>query len=290
MKKIAVIGAGNVGKVLGLALSRKGYLLSGAVTRTSAGRDAAGEILKCSVYEQPHLASRQAEIVFITTPDRVIEEVCQETAAKGGFSAGQVVLHCSGALSSGILESAREAGALVLSMHPLQTFPGLEAGLRALPGTFFAVEGDSAAFPVAEELVQALEGRVISIPTEMKMLYHAAACMACNYLSSLLDGALSIYDRMDVSQEEALEALYPLIAMTLQNVREVGPEKALTGPIARGDLETVRSHLAAMNISCPELLPMYCTMGKYTVQLALRKGTLDEKQAEELQKLLEGGF
>ncbi len=290
MKKIAVIGAGNVGKVLGLALSRQGYALVGTVTRRAETLHAAGELLQCPVYEEPHLASREAEIVFITTPDGIIAEVCQEIADNNGFLPGQVVVHCSGVHSSGILQAAREAGARVLSMHPLQTFPGTEAGLRGLPGTFFAVEGDPEAFPVAEKLVSALGGNVMSIPTEMKTLYHAAACIACNYLATLLDGALRLYQHMDVPGEQAMEALYPLISMTLENIKEVGPEKALTGPIARGDAATIQSHVAELGRSFPGLLPLYRTMGRETVRLALRKGTLDAERAEKIYQYLEGGF
>ncbi len=290
MKKIAVIGAGNVGKVLGLALSRQGYALVGAVTRRTETLAAAGELLQCPVYEEPHLASREAEIVLITTPDGIIADVCRKVADNSGFSPGQVVAHCSGVHNSGILQAAREAGALVLSMHPLQTFPGTEAGLRGLPGTFFAVEGDREALPVAEELVSALGGKIMSIPTEMKTLYHAAACIACNYLATLLDGALRLYQHMDVPGEEAMEALYPLISMTLENIKEVGPEQALTGPIARGDAATVQSHVAELSRSFPSLLPLYRTLGQETVRLALRKGTLDTEQAEKIYQWLEGGF
>ncbi len=289
MKKIAVIGAGNVGTVLGLALSRQGYLIVGAAAKTAESRAAAGEKLKCPVYSEPHLASRKADIVFITTPDRVIKVVCDEIAQKDGFSSGQIVIHCSGVHSSKILQSAREAGAFILSMHPLQTFPGTEAGLRALPGTFFAVEGDEPALPAAEELVDALGGRVLSIPTEMKTLYHAAACVACNYLASLLDGALRMYEQMGVSREQAVEALYPLISMTLENIKEVGPEKALTGPIARGDITTIYSHVEELKHSLPEILPLYNILGLYTTKLALKKGTLDKEQEEQIKKYLQGG-
>ena len=288
VKKIAIIGAGNVGKVLGYALKQKGYLLAAASARTESSRKIAADLLQCPVYSEPEKAAQQADIVFLTTPDRVIEEVCDALALKGVFRREQMVLHTSGAHSSEILSAAREAGARVFSFHPLQTFPGVEAGLRALPGTFFAVEGDQEAFIVAKELVETLEGKMLAIPTEMKPLYHAAACVACNYLSTLMDLALRMYKVMGIANEQAFESLSPLIYGTLKNIGEMGPEKALTGPVARGDLPTIKSHLEIIGKLAPELLAVYNCLGVYTADLARRKGTLTEKQEEELKNLLGG--
>lgn len=287
-KKIAIIGAGNVGSVLGYALKQKGYQPVACFARTEQSREKAAALLACPAYHLPEEAARQAEIVFLTTPDRIIAEVCDDLARRGGFCRGQIVLHTSGAHNSEILSAAREKGARVLSFHPLQTFPGLQAGLRALPGTFFAVEGDKEAFPVAEELVAALEGKLLAIPTEMKPLYHAAACVACNYLSTLMDAALQLYGVMGIPAEQAFASLSPLIYGTLRNIGEMGPAKALTGPVARGDLPTIKSHLQSIGALAPELLAFYNCLGIYTTDLALRKGTLTPEQAEQLKNLLGG--
>lgn len=289
LKKIAIVGAGNVGKVLGYALQKKGYLITGAVCRTEESGKKAADLLGCTFYRLPEMASREAEIVFLTTPDRLIEDVCSQIAAGGGFRPGQVVLHTSGAHSSNILSSARREGAFALSFHPLQTFPALEEGLRNLPGTFFAVEGDEESYPPARQLVTALGGKLFFVPTEMKELYHAAACIACNYLVSLMDMALQCFTAMDLPAEKAFEALLPLIHGTLSNIKEIGPEKALTGPIARGDYPTINAHLAKMELLLPQLLPIYSQMGLYTAELAERKGTLKEAAKEKLKTLLQGG-
>ncbi len=288
MKQLSVIGAGNVGKVLGAALKEKGYPLAAAFCRTDLSRRTAEQVLQCFVYDDKCRAAAAGDIVFLTTPDQVIEEVCSDIAEAGGFRPGQIVLHTSGAHSSAVLAAAREHGAHVLSFHPLQTFPGLEVGLQSLPGTFFAVEGDAEGFAVAEELVAALGGKILSIPTEMKPLYHAAACVACNYLVSLMDVALKMYDVMDIPVQSAMEALSPLIQGTLRNIAALGPQQALTGPIARGDVSTILSHLGKMEQQCPELMPLYKELGKYTVDLARRKGTLEEVAAKEINKLLGG--
>jgi predicted short-subunit dehydrogenase-like oxidoreductase (DUF2520 family) len=288
MKTISIIGAGNVGKVLGYALKEKGYRIQAAAAKTEASREEAAKLLGCLVFEDPVKAAADAEIVFITTPDRLIEEVCEQMAAQDGFREGQLVLHTSGAHSSSVLLSAGKKGARVISFHPLQTFPGLEVGLRSLPGTFYAVEGDKEAYPLAEKLVTALEGKMLSIPTGMKALYHAAACVACNYLSSLMDMAILMYKPLGIPPEQAMEALSPLIDSTLKNIKELGTEKALTGPIARGDLSTINAHLKQLEELLPDLLPLYKELGIYTAGLAVRKGTLQEEGQEALKKLLGG--
>ncbi len=286
--RVGIIGAGNLGKVLGLALSRGGFQLTAAAVRTEASAASAAEILKCPVYTSPEKAASGSDIIFITTPDRAIEEVCRLVAERGGFGEEQVVLHTSGAHSSHILAPAREAGAKALSFHPLQTFPNWEAGLRSLEGTFFTVEGDEEALPLAGEMIGVLKGRMLSIPTELKPLYHAAACTACNYLTSLVDLSLKMFEAMGVSSPEAYEALSPLIQNTLQNIGSLGPEKALTGPIARGDDSTLRTHLQKMEETVPGLLPYYRSLGIYTAELAFRKGTLDEEGREKIIRMLGG--
>lgn len=288
MRKIAIIGAGNVGKVLGYALKNKGYDLVSAFARTEKSRELAGDLFGCPVFRDPEKASIKGDIVFLTTPDRVIEEVCHLIAERNGFREGQIVLHTSGAQSSAILWPAQKAGASVISFHPLQTFPELKVGLRALPGTFFTVEGDEEAFPVAGELVEALGGKMLSIPTEMKPLYHATACVACNYLASLMDIALKMYNLTGVHPGKAFESLSPLIYGTLSNIKDMGAEKALTGPLARGDISTINSHLDILRDKAPELLPLYMHLGIYTVDLAVRKGTLEKEQEEQLKILLGG--
>lgn len=287
-KKIGIIGAGNLGRVLGLALSGGGFSLASAATKTESSAAEAAEVLPCPVHISPENVAREAEIIFITTPDRAIEEVCRNVAQREGFREGQVVLHTSGAHSSRILSPASESGARVLSFHPLQTFPDLDAGLRSLEGTFFTVEGDEDAIPLAGEMIEVLKGRMLSIPTEMKPLYHAAACTACNYLTSLMDMALKMFEAMGVSSPEAYQALSPLINNTLHNIGRLGPEKALTGPIARGDDSTLQVHLEKMESSVPQLLPYYRSLGIYTAELAFRKGTLDDEGRKKIISILGG--
>ncbi len=287
MERIGIVGAGNVGVALALALKRNGYTLTGLCCRTKESAQHSAAKLATEQFTDPVEITRRADIIFITTPDSFIEEVCQQIASREGFSKGQVVLHTSGAHTSHLLESAREAGAYVLSMHPLQTFPSAETGLQNLPGTYFTMEGDEEALQVGQKLVVALEGNALTISTEMKPLYHAAACVSCNYFVALLDMGLKMMETSGVPRDEALSALMPLIEGTLANVKRVGVPRALTGPIDRGDADTIGSHIERIKKEMPQLLEVYRRLGNYTALVANEKGTLSAEGRHKITKALE---
>ncbi len=285
MKKVAIVGAGNVGLVLAIKLQNNNYHIYSAFTRKSEKNSYVENLLHCPVYNNPEEAVTGADIVFITTPDSVIEETCQAIELKDRFTCDQLILHTSGAHSSDILSSARKKGCRVLSFHPLQTFPNLESGLAAIPGTYFTVEGDETALEEAARLIEALEGKLLSIPTELKPLYHAAASVACNYLVSLMDISLAMFTMMNIPREEAFAALTPLVERTIGNLKTMTPEKALTGPIARGDITTIKAHLKILSEHAPELITVYKSLGIHTTQLASGKETLDKREENILMEL-----
>jgi predicted short-subunit dehydrogenase-like oxidoreductase (DUF2520 family) len=127
----------------------------------------------------------------------------------------------------------------------------------------------------------------MTIPTEGKTLYHAAAVMACNYLVALEDAALELAEAAGIARDEALEALLPLVKGTLSNLEKVGIPDCLTGPIARGDAETVRQHLRAIGERLPGLLALYKLLGRRTLEVALARGALGAEAAGALRELLE---
>jgi len=286
---IAIIGAGRVGTALGVLARRSGYRVEAIAgrdperLRTSA-RFIGGEVRICGPVE----ASATADFVFLTTPDDVLEEVAAELSAGGGLRAGGILAHCSGALTSEVLASARgAAGCGVASFHPLQTFPNLDAAIAALPGSHCFIEGDASAVDRLAAFGADLGLRCVSIEREAKVLYHAAAVLACNYLVTLMDAALSLDERAGIEREVAWEALETLVQATLRNVSELGTEAALTGPIARGDVETVRRHLAALEGGArEELTSLYRALGLWTVDLARRHGRAPEADLRSLRQLL----
>jgi len=174
-------------------------------------------------------------------------------------------------------------------MHPLQTFPTAQAGLEKIPGTYFFIEGQAPAVAALEQLAQDIGGKPVRIVPSAKVFYHAAACAASNFMATLIDFALNMGERADIGREVFLPALGPLILATAKNIVEMGPAKALTGPIARGDVATLRSHFDAL-AEYPNLGVVYANFAGLTIYLAARKGLSDDKcdaVGEELTKFMQ---
>lgn len=284
---VAIVGCGTVGTAIGKLLARAGCRITGVATTSlkTAGR-AAGIISAERFSDRPWGITPDADVVFITTPDDVIQSTCETIAKHNGFEKGSVVIHCSGALSSAILSPAKECGAMVATLHPLQSFASVEQAEKLVPGSFFGVEGDDAALPVVRQLVRDLGGVLVEISSEGKTLYHAAAVAASNYLVALMHLALELDRSAGMPPDVSFRALLPLIKGTLDNIAAKGIPEALTGPIARGDVDTVAAHVRAIRTHTPTLFALYRALGLYTVDLAKAKGTLREEAAEKLVALL----
>ena len=197
------------------------------------------------------------------------------------------MVHCSGADSLGSLEPARQAGAHVGGFHPLQTFASVTHAIENLPGSTFAIESEGDLFDLLKEMATALEGDWVKLRAEDKVLYHAAAVLASNYLVTLTKMATDLWRVFDVATPEATRALMPLLRGTLNNIENVGLPNCLTGPIARGDLGTIRKHIAALEQSAPALLSAYRELGLQTVPIALGKGKIDDAKADEMKRTLQ---
>ncbi len=282
---VAVVGCGKVGSALALLLKERGYPVVAVASRSPDSARKLARSLGCGAYDRPWEATLKAGLVFITTPDREIAPVAELIAREGGFRSGQVVAHTSGAHASSELRGVREAGALAVSIHPLQSFADVAGAMENLPGSYFALEGDEAAIPLARQVVDDLKGHAFIIRAEDKPLYHAAACIASNYLVSLMHLATSLYGRFGLSREEAFEALYPLVRGTINNIRRVGPVNALTGPVSRGDVPTVSGHLPALERVGSLEFYLYRLLGLYTVRVAREKGSIDRGQARQLEEV-----
>jgi len=285
---IAIIGAGKVGTAIGALAVRAGYRVTAVADRDRRRAEQAAERIGAELpVLSPREAAGRAELVLLAVPDDVVESSCRELVAARAFARGSLVAHCSGALSSECLDSARrELGCQVASFHPLQSFPTVEAALLSLPGSYCFGEGDETALAALEDLGSAIGARCVRIDTPHKPLYHAAAVMACNYLTGLMDAALGLAATARIERRTAWQALEPLIRATVENISKLGTEAALTGPIARGDRRTVAAHLAALDESAPELSRLYRALGSWTVDLAQRKGSIEETTARSLLEAL----
>lgn len=286
MHKVAIIGAGTVGTALGYLLRQGGYSVVGVASRTLESADKARRFIgEGEAATDLATISRKADIVFITTSDSAIQEVCIKIASTGGFNPGAVVFHTCGALSSEILGSARDSGAYVASLHPLQSLANVQEAVKNLPGSYFSIEGDEIALSAAREVIAVLNGREIYLEVGKKTLYHAGAAVASNFLVATVSFALELFAAAGISRKDSLHALMPLINGTVKNIETIGIPFALTGPISRGDTEIVEDHLEAISKESPELLGLYAELGKQTVKVALEKGTLKEDDADRINSL-----
>ncbi|MBU2452520.1 MAG: DUF2520 domain-containing protein, partial [Proteobacteria bacterium] len=241
---------------------------------------------KGQVYENPLDAVKACNLVFITTPDTRIELVCKTIAKQGGFNSDSVVYHLSGALSSCILVSAKNNGASVGSIHPLQAFAPYEEGEDSpFKGINMSIEGDDKAIKLGKEIVNALKANSFTIPTHAKTVYHAAAVVASNYLVTLEHFALELLKQANLSEENAYEILEPLIMGTLNNIKARGCTNALTGPVARGDDEIVLRHLSDIDKKLPHFSDLYRLLGKHTLDLATQRGEISDDAQQKLANL-----
>ncbi len=288
--KIAIVGAGVVGTALAVLLREKGYKIAGIASRREESLQKANSLLGGDVQTSttPSQITPEADIVFITTSDGAIQDVCDAIARDGGFRSGQIVVHTSGALPSTILASAQQKGALIASVHPLQSFADVKQAVKILPASIFNLEGDVDAIAVLKALVEQLGGKPITIQTVNKPLYHAAAVLACNFFVTLVYLSYQLFEAIELTQEVAAEALLPLIKGTVNNIEHLGPVKALTGPIARGDVGVIKGHLEALKMVDPRYKEIYRAISRLTVEIGIKKGTLRMENAEQIMALLEG--
>ncbi len=291
-QSVAIIGAGRVGSSVGFLLKRAGYRITGIAARTDASASAAAAFIgEGQATSDVVRAARGADIVFLTTPDGSIGPVCETIAAAGVFAPGCLVVHMSGAHSLDLLDAARRAKADRSVLHPLQSLASREQGVRTLPGSYFRIEADPAAEAAARSIVKALGGLELALPRwqpgrESAALYHAGAVAVSNYFVALVDYGLKFYEALGANRGEALQAVLPLIRGTLHNIETLGIPDALTGPIMRGDVRTVREHLDAMQHREPQLLALYKELGRRTVALARERKTLSPDAAQQLLDLL----
>jgi len=233
----------------------------------------------------PAEAARSSSTLIIATPDRLIGQIDEEVAP--ACHPEGVVLHLSGALPSTILARSRERGAAVGSMHPLQSFTDLEKAQKHIAGSIFACEGDRPALDRAHQIAVLLGAQPISIRTSRKPLYHAAAVAASNFLVAILTLSVDLMERMGMDRVTALRSLMPLIRGTLENAAAQGVPEALTGPVERGDVNTIEAHMTSIHDDCPHLEEPYSILTRLTIEAAARKGSLDSATAASLVAMLE---
>jgi predicted short-subunit dehydrogenase-like oxidoreductase (DUF2520 family) len=288
-KRFCIIGCGRVGIHLAVFLLQQGYGPAAFASRTRESAQKAKDFVQSSaVFNDPVDAARDCDLIFITTPDTCIAQVCDQVARAGGFDPHSVVFHLSGALSSDILSSARKKGAATGSLHPLQAFAPYEPGaISPFEGINMSVEGTPRAQALGRDIVMALQARPFTIPTDAKTLYHAAAVVASNYLVTLEHIALTLLGRAGLAPEQAFDILEPLIQGTLRNIASQGSINALTGPVVRGDEAIIARHLKDIDKKMPRYSDLYRLLGRHTLEIARMRPDFPESADPGLAALLE---
>ena len=285
MLKLGFIGAGTVGTALAVRLNNKGYPVVAVSSRSqTSAENLARAITSCRASTNNQAVADTADLVFLTTPDDVIAMVVSQIK----WHAGQSVVHCSGADSTDILQSARKLGAQVGVFHPLQTFATTKQAIENIPGSTFALEAERPLLDILKNMATDLGGYWIELKASDKVIYHVAAVIACNYMVTLVKLATDLWQTFSIPPHQATQALLPLLRGTIHNIDTVGIPQCLTGPIARGDTGTIKKHLDALQKRAPNLLSTYRELGLQTIPVALAKGRINKQQAQELQIILRG--
>lgn len=284
--KITIIGVGALGNSLAMALSAAGVPVKSIFNRTVDKAQKLAFDLNIDVSGSfPSDRSELGDLIFVTVSDSAIEPVAHRLADITDDFSTKTIVHCSGNESASLLNDFEPKGGSIASFHPLQTFT-TQSGLSDFENIYFSLQGDKSAFPQLKEIAKKLGALTLEVTEDQKAHLHAAAVMASNYLNTLLDAAVETASASELAPEKVKKALMPLIKTTLQNIGEQSFGKAMSGPIKRGDLQTVSHHLDLLS-GQPELLALYRIMGQRTVELARKSKNIDQNIAQKMTNMLE---
>ena len=280
---VGVVGTGRAGSVIGAALKRAGHQIKACTAVTDLSKLRAEALLPGVAILSIEETVADRDLILLAIPDDVLAEVVSGLAATNAVSPGTFVLHLSGRYGIDILRPLTEQGCLPLALHPVMTFTGTSIDLNRLSACPFGVTTHQTLRPVAETLVMEMGGEPVWVPEASRSLYHAALTFGANNLMTLVNQTSELLETAGISNPEALVA--PLLSASLDNALRNG-DSALTGPIARGDAQTVREHLRVLANFDPAVNQAYRSLARLTAVRALASGVLQPQNAESLLALL----
>ncbi len=286
-----IVGAGPVATALAGALRLGGVPVLGLWARRAEPARVAAAVAGVAGFSAgpPDLLLESAAVIFAVRDD-AIAEVAQTVVDSGLVTPNHVFVHCSGAVAAEqVFAAVRDRVGGVAVMHPLRAIPDGGTAMRDMRGTVFGIQGDAAGRDAVRALVAAMDGRALELTGEQMSAYHGAAVMASNYFVTLMDAAAAMLESAGVGRDDALAALLPLVEGTLANLRTRGLSAALTGPIRRGDRETVARHLEALGELPEGLGALYRALGRRTVALARECGDAEPATLDAIDALLADG-
>ena len=282
--RVGVVGAGRVGALLAAALRDAGHEVVAAAGESDASHRRMAALLPGVRNAKPSDVARSSDLLLLTVPDDMLANVVAMLSASGAIHADQVVVHTSGRHGLAVLDAAVAVGARPIAMHPAMTFTGTEVDLPRLAGCVFGVTAGDDERALTESLVADLGGRPMWVPEDKRTLYHAGLAHGANHLVTLVTQAMELLAA--AGADNPADTLRPLLTAALDNALAQGDD-ALTGPIVRGDVETVRAHLADISANAPHTLPSYVAMARATLGRVLTDGRLLPIRAAKIAALLD---
>jgi predicted short-subunit dehydrogenase-like oxidoreductase (DUF2520 family) len=288
VKTINVIGCGKAGSTLArLGARHRVFQVQCVLNRSLESALRAVEFVGSGRAVASFDQLARADLVMISAADEAIETCCRQVSQSGILDDGVVVFHLSGSLPSSLLAAAKSQGALVAGVHPVKSFADTARAVETFAGTFCALEGDRQACEVLRDALERLGARTFHVDAERKTVYHAATVIVCNYLVALMEVGLRCFEQGGVSRQTAVEVIEPIVRGTLENVLELGPVGALTGPIARGEPSVVERQAEALGEWDGLVQAVYQRLGQVAVELSAAQGNADPEALAAIRKLLE---
>jgi predicted short-subunit dehydrogenase-like oxidoreductase (DUF2520 family) len=275
---VGIIGAGPVGMALGVAISRAGWPVVAVASRDQGRRELFRTLVPTArAFAEPAAILDDVELAILAVPDDAIEAV----ASSVRLYSGQALVHTSGLLGAEVLAPALAAGSQIGAFHPLVSFTSdVERSVAAIKGATIALEGDDRLMGLLADLAGALEAVPVRLPRGTKPAYHAAAVLASGGLVALLDAIVTLGAAAGLDERGALAVYGRLVEQTLANARALGVSAALTGPITRGDVGTIETHLEAMRRLAPDAVELYVAAARRELRIAQERRSLSPEQAE----------
>lgn len=281
--RVGIIGCGKVGAVLGAAMRDAGHEVVGVTAVSDASRERAEDMLPGVPVLEILEVVRRAEMVFLTIPDDEIASLVNGLARVGAWDEPRIAVHFAGALGLDVLDPVVERGGHALALHPAMSFSGTSKDLERLSGCLFAVTASESTLMLADAVVLDLGGEPVMVPEFDRLRYHAALAHGSNHMVTLVGQAMQVL--RDCGFDNPSRVLRPILEATLDNALERG-DRALTGPIARGDVHTIEAHLEALSAESSDVYTAYLAMARATAERTIRRHALTPELIQPLLDVL----
>lgn len=269
MKKINIIGAGSLGKVVGKTFaSVKSLEVQNIVNSSFESTKKAVDFIGKGEALKDLIELKEADIWMLSVPDDKIKSVCQDLVELKILKKNNFIFHCSGAYSSELLMSANNLGCLTASIHPMKSFVNIDDAFKTINNTYIGLEGDDKVVQFFENLFTEINIETFKLTSENKILYHAGAVFICNYLTTLFDCSLTCFEKSGIDRKLAKKLIEPFVKETLHNNLKFSTNDALTGPIKRGDSKLIKEQINSLEKFNPELAKLYKLLGLQALKLS----------------------